>query len=255
MKQVKFNFGKNWLQYSQRALDEQKFVRAKDSLVNLLGKDYLKGKSFLDIGCGSGIFSLSAKQLGAEQVLGFDVSEESITAAKLNAKKFSAEGVVFSQDSLLNKNILSLGKFDIAYSWGVLHHTGKMWESIDIASKLVAEGGLLVIAIYNKHWTSPLWKKIKLCYNLSPDFIQKMLVGAFYGVILLAKMVVTRKNPFKLKRGMTFYHNVIDWLGGYPYEYATIEEVVSFLQKQDFTPLKTIKAPVPTGCNEFVFKK
>jgi 2-polyprenyl-6-hydroxyphenyl methylase/3-demethylubiquinone-9 3-methyltransferase len=72
----------------------------------------------------------------------------------------------------------------------------------------------------------------------------------------MAKLIVTRKNPFKKqKRGMSFYYDVIDWVGGYPYEYADKDEVINYVEKLGFKCIKLVKPLVPTGCNEFVFQK
>lgn len=67
--------------------------------------------------------------------------------------------------------------------------------------------------------------------------------------------MITRRNPKEMTRGMDFYYNVVDWVGGYPYEYATISEIDNLLNKLGFRCIKKIPAQVPTGCNEFVFKK
>jgi 2-polyprenyl-6-hydroxyphenyl methylase/3-demethylubiquinone-9 3-methyltransferase len=54
---------------------------------------------------------------------------------------------------------------------------------------------------------------------------------------------------------MDFWIDVIDWIGGYPYEYATPQQVQEFVEKDGFVLENFVPAQVPTGCNEFVFKK
>lgn len=250
-----FNFGKNWREFSKNYFGEQQYLEAKKSLKELVGSENIQNATFLDIGSGSGIFSLAAKDLGATKVLGVDISKDSLIAAQENNKKYPNIKVDFKEYNILNNQYQSLGNFKIVYSWGVLHHTGDMWKAIDHASNLVSEKGLFVIALYNKHWSSPYWKLIKAFYNSVPNFIQKILIWIFYPIIYLAKFLVTRKNPFNKERGMSFYYDVIDWVGGYPYEYASVDEVVQKLKKKNFRLLKTNMSAVPTGCTEFVFSK
>ena len=137
----------------------------------------------------------------------------------------------------------------------MLHHTGSMYEAITKASDLVETDGYFVIAIYNKHWSSPVWRWIKYSYNISPALVQKILARFFYLIIYFAKLIVTGKDPKKEQRGMDFLHNVVDWIGGYPYEYANTKQITKFVHKLGFETLKINPALVPTGCNEFVFRK
>src|SRR6202022_397244 len=92
--------------------------------------------------------------------------------------------------------------YDIVHSWGLLHHTGDMHRAIANAACLVRPGGHLVIAIYNRHWSSLLWKWIRGLYALSPPWLQRLLVVALYPAILGAKWKVTGKNPKRMERGM-----------------------------------------------------
>lgn len=252
---LQFNFGKNWQTYSTHALDRAKFEEAKQSVTQLIGRENIINKNFLDIGSGSGIFSLAIRQLGAQTAVGIDISLESVCVAQSNAEKFGITDVVFNKLSIFDESVKQLGKFDVVYSWGVLHHTGNMYQAIKISMDLVADQGLFVLAIYNKHWSSWLWKIIKYSYNKMSGFLQKMYVYIFSIIIFIAKFMVTGKNPLLKKRGMNFYYDVIDWIGGYPYEYATEAEIIDFFEKNNFALIKSIKADVPTGCNEFVFKK
>jgi 2-polyprenyl-3-methyl-5-hydroxy-6-metoxy-1,4-benzoquinol methylase len=256
-KAVSFNFGTNWNDYSEQFLDESKLNSAADSLKELAGAGNIEGRSIIDIGCGSGIFAIAASKLGAQKVLGIDISQESVTTSLENKQKFLPQGNVdFLHKSIFDDDISKLGIFDIVYSWGVLHHTGDMWRAIDISSKLVAPNGLFIIAIYNSHWSSPLWLKIKYLYNVSPAFIRRIMIYLFAGIIAVAKFLVTGKNPFRKKRrGMSFYYDVVDWIGGYPYQYANKTEIINFVEARGFKLVKTVSPSVPTGCNEYVFQK
>ena len=145
--------------------------------------------------------------------------------------------------------------YDIVHSWGVLHHTGDMWLALNNAAKLVKPGGYLVIAIYNKHWSSKLWKVIKKTYCRSNEKIKILLICILFYIIWLAKFLISKKNPRHKERGMDFHYDVIDWIGGYPYEYANKDEIESFLTRFGFQLKKIIPESTPTGCCQFIFHK
>lgn len=253
-----FKFGENWASFS-RQLDEERISEAMRSLESLFGEGALREKSFLDIGCGSGLFSIVAARLGASRIVGLDIDPVSVSTSQANAAhwlKDGASALSFQLLSVLDTAPMdALGKFDIVYSWGVLHHTGNMALALKNSAQRVADHGLFMIAIYNRHWSSPPWKFVKWLYNRVGAFGRKILIWIFTPIIFAAKWLVTFKNPLKMKRGMDFMHNIIDWVGGYPYEYASVTEVTETLKKLGFGMVLVRPAIVPTGCNEFVSKK
>jgi SAM-dependent methyltransferase len=239
-------------------MDEERIDEAMQSLKKLFGEDRLANKSFLDIGSGSGLFSIAAARLGARPVLGLDVDPLSVDTSQQNAAQWLKD---LSWTSFRHRSVLdtqqmnSLGLFDIVYSWGVLHHTGNMKLALQNAGQRVSPGGTLMIAIYNRHWSSSAWKLIKWLYNRVGTIGQKLLIGILLPVIFLAKWLVMFKNPLRMQRGMDFMHNIVDWVGGYPYEYASIKEMTAILEKNGFKLIDVFPAKVPTGCNEFVCRK
>lgn len=251
---IMFKFGENWASFS-RYLDETRMQEATNSLVSLFGENALQGKSFLDIGCGSGLFSIAAARLGANRVVGVDADHLAVSTSQANAEHWlkDASSLAFHQLSVLNTDEMNtLGKFDIVYSWGVLHHTGNMDQALKNAALRVDRDGFLMIAIYNKHWSSAVWKLIKWLYNNVGEFGQKLFIWVYTPIIFVAKFLVTFKNPLKMQRGMNFMHNIIDWVGGYPYEYSSILEMMETLDQLGFEVLTVRPAAVPTGCNEFI---
>ena len=130
-----------------------------------------------------------------------------------------------------------------------------MYAAFENIKKLVAEKGTLVLAIYNKHFTSPVWKLIKYTYVKSPNFIKKVLIFLIMIIKFPVVLVISRRNPFKKRRGMHFYTDIVDWVGGYPYEYASVSEVADFFEARGFKLVKLNKTKGFTGCNEFVFEK
>lgn len=253
-----FNFGENWRRFSNVALDDTRVDAARDALVALVGNDHVRGKRFLDVGCGSGIVSIAAAQCSAAEVVGIDISGEAVEVSRKNATRFGPVGnaPVFQKCSILDTRALApLGRFDTVYAWGSLHHTGRMWEAIGNAADLVAPGGVFALAIYNRHFTSRAWRAIKWSYNWSPRIVQRGMVYAATPTIAVAKFAVTRENPLRKERGMDFYTDVIDWIGGFPYEYASVDEVVGRVTPMGFQQVKVIRGKTPTSCNEFVFQR
>ncbi len=252
-----FKFGDNWVSFS-RQLDQPRIDDAIQSLNSLFGVDTLMGRSFLDIGSGSGLFSIAAAKLGCDPVAGIDVDPVSVQVSQENVARWlgSPVNIFFRHASVLNtQQLAELGNFDVVYSWGVLHHTGSMDEAIRNAAQLVKPGGRFMIAIYNRHWSSGAWWVIKWLYNHAGRLGQKLLVWIFTPIIFVAKWLATFKNPLKMRRGMDFMHNIVDWVGGYPYEYASMDEMIRFLNGLGFEVLEARPANTPIGCNEFICKR
>jgi SAM-dependent methyltransferase len=252
-----FDFGANWEEFSKRRVDSRRLDIACESLQSLLEKQSFAGKSFLDVGCGSGLFSIAAHRLGAMKVVGIDVNPRCVEISRANRDVLvpSAPIEFHVASALEPKELERFGTFDLVYAWGSLHHTGSMWNAVRNVSGSVAPEGILVLAIYNKHITSPAWRWVKWNYNQMPGIVQRFMILIFAGIIYVAKFLVTRTNPLEKQRGMDFWFDVIDWVGGYPYEYATRDEMERCVCEQGFVLRQYIAAQVPTGCNEFVFHK
>lgn len=259
-KRKRFSFGKNWQNFL-KILNKERVNEAKRSLTSFFGEQ-IKGRSFVDIGSGSGLFSLCASELGAS-VTSVDVDDFSLECTRYLKEKYKKDDWKIVKGSALNKKFIqSLEKFDIVYSWGVLHHTGKMWEAIDNVSGLVKSGGHIYLAIYNKKdglLGSNFWLKLKKTYNSSGVIGKKVIECLFIGAFF-AWNLVTFQNPFKKissyksKRGMSWYYDVVDGLGGYPYEFASPEEIFHFMKKRGFE-LENLKTTTGIENNEFLFRK
>ena len=266
MSTTQFDFGENWQNFASNALTDERVNEARKDFDSLFDGVEVRSKSFLDIGFGQGLTFMIATERGAN-ACACDINPKCKEAAKVTAKRFNLDtdkmnvmigsilDPAFVKDTLAKAAPDAAG-YDIVHSWGVLHHTGDMDTAIRHAASLVKPGGHFILALYNRHWSSKPWLFIKWLYVHSPRFVQKLLCWGLAPVIFIAKFIVTGgQNPFTQSRGMEFYHNVIDWVGGYPYEYESIPETKQRMEKLGFTTLKAIDANVPTGCNEFVCRR
>jgi 2-polyprenyl-3-methyl-5-hydroxy-6-metoxy-1,4-benzoquinol methylase len=264
----RFEFGENWSRFLS-TLDEAKIAKAEESLKAMLEVEDLSGRSFLDIGSGSGLFSLAARRLGARvHSLDYDPSSVACTT-ELRRRFFNGDAAwVVQEGSALDEGyIRSLGLFDVVYSWGVLHHTGDMWRALSNAALPVAPGGKLFVAIYNDTGSqSARWKWIKRTYNrlprpLRPPFAlatmaPEELKAMLRSLVLLRPSEYTRRwTRYDENRGMSRWHDIIDWVGGHPYEVAKPEEIFDFYRARGFGLTKMKCGGVGLGCNEFVFEK
>lgn len=253
----RFRFGRNWQDFIKHSLNDGAYGAAKSHLHALITRHGAPRASFLDIGCGSGLFLSAALQEGFGRVVGFDYDPDSIEASRqlVVCSSRNREKVRIMRGDVLDSAFLtSLGKFSFVYAWGSLHHTGSMWQAIKNAAEQVSEQGVLVISIYNRSLTSPVWKLLKRLYVRSGRLVRNILIGTVYVAGAIAKAIYTCKNPFREDRGMNFYYDIIDWVGGYPYEYASIKEVTKFVEKLGFELIEVTPGATPIACNEFVFR-
>lgn len=262
MEEKRFAFGDNWRSFLE-TMDEERISSAVMSLKEMLGTDSLYGRSFLDIGCGSGLFSLAAARMGA-RVFSFDYDRQSVACALELRKKYgiSPELWTVQQGSVLDLDYVNkLPVFDIVYSWGVLHHTGDLKRAIINAASRTAPGGAFFVAVYNNQGLlSFLWKKVKQLY-CSGAWGRFLVLAVFIPFLFLRSLLsglFKNGNPFyqfvnyRKNRGMSLYHDWIDWLGGYPFETASPQEMQDFMFSLGFE-LKKSRLTSSWGCNEFVF--
>jgi len=261
----RFEFGSNWTAFLEK-MDDARIDEAVRSLAQMLEVQSLVGKRFLDIGSGSGLFSLAARRLGGE-VTSFDFDPGSVACTKFLHEQFrpnDAQWQIFEGSALDERFLESLGVFDVVYSWGVLHHTGKMWSALENAAQRVGPGGTLFIAIYNDQGrASRSWLSVKRAYCALPRGLKWLLLWPsflrLWGPTTLRDLLRGKPGAtwreVKKMRGMDPWRDVVDWVGGLPFEVATPEAIFNFHRSRGFVldRLKTCGGGL--GCNEFVFHR
>ena len=262
----RFGFGENWRRFLAK-VDETRIEQACESLRSWLGMADLRGRRFLDAGSGSGLFSLAARRLGAT-VVSFDFDPESCACTREMRARFGGGDSAWtvSEGSVLDEAFLeSLGTFDVVYSWGVLHHTGAMWSAVDRVARRVGPEGLLFIALYNDQGgPSRRWLKVKRAYNALPRSLRFLVLWPSF-VALWAKTFAVEcvrgypgrgwREYSQTSRGMSPWRDVVDWVGGLPFEVSRPEQVLEFLRERGFTLLRMKTCAGGLGCNEFVFRR
>ena len=244
-----FEFGRNWAEFS-RLIDESRVAQAVEGLDRLAGQGAIAGKTFLDIGCGSGIHALAALQLGASRVVAVDLDPHSVTTSRQVLSSFDSETPwEVHEQSVFALDPKQMGVFDVVYAWGSLHHTGALREAWQVAAELVAPGGILIVAVYRKTRLGRLWKMEKWLYSRSPGWLQARVRNAYVGAIRLFFLVKRRSfrayldDYPKSRRGMDYYRDVHDWLGGYPYEETSPAQADATRRRLGFAPVQTLVEP------------
>jgi 2-polyprenyl-6-hydroxyphenyl methylase/3-demethylubiquinone-9 3-methyltransferase len=261
----RFEFGKNWKKYIERSFSQEKVEVSKRHILAFLRRKDLQGLTFLDIGCGSGLHSLAALQLGAAEVISFDYDKKSVEATTiLYQYAGDPKNWKIMQGSVLDPQFMaSLPMVDIVYSWGVLHHTGDVWQAVRNAAMPVKRDGLFYIALYSadvqKDPTPEFWLDVKQRY-LAASILEKRKMEWWYvwrfqmGYKISAlRKVLHDIIEYKKNRGMSYFTDIRDWLGGWPMEFCYDDDVKQFVTNELGMELVNIKTGEAN--TEFLFKK
>ena len=262
---MRFEFGKNWTDFVQKHFDESKLEVATAHMLGFLEMDDLKHNTFLDIGCGSGLHSYAAWRSGAEQVVSFDYDENSAAATRmLRRYADDPENWTVTTGSVLDESFIGgLGTFDIVYSWGVLHHTGEQWRALRNAARCRKPDGKMYIALYTSDaFVDPppeFWLDVKRRYNESSwagkRFLELWYIWRFETGLSPAAWwrLVKKIHDYKKNRGMSYFTDIRDWLGGWPMEFSSISEVKGFVSNE--LGLKVTKLSAGHANTEYLIER
>lgn len=263
--EFRFAIGENWLDYAAK-IDEPRIAQAIADLQRLSGRERFDNLSFLDIGCGSGLHALAAIRMGAARVVGVDIDADSVAASRATFARFAPEANArFDVVSVFDMTPATHGGFDVVYSWGVLHHTGDMYRALTVAAGLVQPGGKFLVALYRRTPFCSMWRSIKRWYSRATPRNQAYARSIYIRLhrILLAlrgRSLDDLIRDYGKRRGMDYYNDVHDWMGGYPYESISPEACRAFfaslgfgLEREFVMPLGRLPGLVGSVCDEFVF--
>jgi 2-polyprenyl-6-hydroxyphenyl methylase/3-demethylubiquinone-9 3-methyltransferase len=259
---IRYGFGKNWQEFLD-TVDDESIARSVRSMQRCFGVQDFKGLSFLDIGCGSGLSSLAARRMLASEVFGFDYDEDSVGASReLWRREGSPSNWRICRGDILDPAFVEgLPRFDIVYSWGVLHHTGRMWDAIRSAASIAKPGGAFMIGIYNKKLPHSEWaRRLKRIYAGSGAPVRALLKLLYLGAVTSYQLLRGRRPELlqtrtKNPRGMDYWRDLDDWLGGYPFEFATPEQVIDFVGPLGFDLVAAETGTEMARVNEFLFRR
>ncbi|MBS0373476.1 MAG: class I SAM-dependent methyltransferase [Proteobacteria bacterium] len=262
-----FAFGENWASYA-RGIAADEVEKATEGLSRLIG-GRIDGKTFLDIGSGSGLHSVAALRLGARRVRALDIDPNSVETTRAVLQRFAPPG---SEWSVEQKSVFALedwpdSQFDCVYSWGVLHHTGDMYRAIRAAARQVRPGGSFVFALYRKTLLCGFWKVEKRWYARATQRSQRMASALYVtavriGLLLRGRSFSRYVREYSLRnRGMEYRHDVHDWLGGWPYESISPRQVnrlmlsLGFAEEKSFARSGVTVGFSGSGCDEYRFRR
>lgn len=142
-------FGKLWKErLREKKLDSDKVLEEllKKAKIN---KNHIKNKNVLDMGCGSGRFTIALAKQKTKFTYGVDLGDEGLKIGKLLAKNNNIKNIKFLKSNVLNLPFKN-SSFDFIFCKGVLHHTGNTFKGLKELHRVLKPGGRAFIYLYGK---------------------------------------------------------------------------------------------------------
>ena len=119
------------------------------------------GKKVLEIGCGIGTAGINFARFGADYT-GVELSSKSLELTQQRFNVYNQKGRFYEGNAEELTKFLPIKKYDLIYSWGVIHHTPEPKRAISEISKYLAKDGLFKIMLYS----SESWKNYMISIGL-----------------------------------------------------------------------------------------
>jgi len=259
---LRFQFGENWWRFLE-TVDEARIERAERALIELLGQDRLDGLTFLDIGSGSGLSSLAARRLGAT-VTSFDYDRQSVVSTRALRERHYPDDEAWriEEGSILDHEFLrTLPTFDIVYAWGLASHRPHVGVARKRRGTGPSRGQTRDRHLQRSGKATRVWTRVKRSYNALPGRLRWLVLGPaaawIWGPAMIRDVAVLRPfatwREYHHVRGMSPWRDLVDWVGGYPFETAKPEQVFEYYRRKRFRLVRLTTCGGGFGCNEFVF--
>jgi len=210
------------------------------------------GRSVLDAGCGTGIFSIIFANQGAGRVTGIDISEGSLGTARSLKEKFGLDTADFMKQDMLDLPFPD-ASFDIVWAWGTVHHTTNPFRAIDQLIRVLKPGGALLLAVYTRTRLTFVHEIIRKTLVRTPrrswTFLSKVMA------LFLAPVVFVFKKREKARKGEKLEELILDWYFVPIRYYYRPEEIREYLEDKGFAIEKFLPAAGRfDSTSNFIFK-
>ncbi|MGB7208334.1 MAG: class I SAM-dependent methyltransferase [Pyrinomonadaceae bacterium] len=176
------HYGNLFKEFSSRSYWDEPVSLLEQRLTrNGISLSEIQDKSVLDSGCGGGRYSAAWRLLGANPVVGVDISPINIDDATRRAKLANLEGISFKEGNVLDLPFDN-DEFDIVFSNGVLHHTTDWEKGIAELMRVLKPGG---------------WGWLYLIENPG---------GVFWDVIEILRVVMKNEDKAKSRAALQQLH-------------------------------------------------
>jgi 2-polyprenyl-6-hydroxyphenyl methylase/3-demethylubiquinone-9 3-methyltransferase len=180
---------------------------SREHLEGFFENGEVRGKSVLDAGCGSGVFSVIFAEKGAV-VTGVDASEKAIEAGKELKRERGEENVEFMRADMLDLPFRD-SSFDVVWAWGSVHHTERPMHALDELLRVLNTNGVMLLALYRKSRLTPLHGILTRIFSRAPLAVQPFLAKLM--ALMLYPFVALFRKREKVRKGETLEHLVLDW--------------------------------------------